>query len=118
MADLRGVQGTCASPLGVQILSISCGFWEILAKSYVGAPHGELAPPPQGNPGSTTDLDLYVDENCIDKSVCHRPKFFIVDLQSIFLIKYHYCVMENSLQNLVSVVKNAFWQLIVAYLLK
>ena len=45
-----------APPLGVQILSISCGFWEILAKSYVGAPPGELAPPPRGNPGSATDL--------------------------------------------------------------
>ena len=40
---------------GVQILSISCSFWENLAKSYVGAPPGELAPPPRGNPGSATD---------------------------------------------------------------
>ena len=38
---------------GVQILSISCSFWEILAKSYVGAPleswhpHlGEILDPP------------------------------------------------------------------------
>ena len=38
---LRGAQGTCA-PLGVQILSISCSFWEHLAKS----------PQPRGNPGS------------------------------------------------------------------
>ena len=45
---------TCAPPPGVQILSISCSFWEILAKSYVGAPPGELAPPPRGNPGSAT----------------------------------------------------------------
>ena len=44
-----------APPPGVQILSISCSFWEILAKSYVGAPPGELAPPPRGNPGSATD---------------------------------------------------------------
>ena len=29
---------THAPPLGVQILSISCSFWENLAKSYVGAP--------------------------------------------------------------------------------
>ena len=44
------------APLGAQILSISCSFWENLAKSYVGAPPpGELAPPPQGNPGSATD---------------------------------------------------------------
>ena len=41
-------------PHGGQILSISCSFWEILAKSYVGAPPGELAPPPRGNPGSAT----------------------------------------------------------------
>ena len=41
-------------PLGVQILSISCSFWEILAKSYVGDPPGELAPPLRGNPGSAT----------------------------------------------------------------
>ena len=40
---------------GVQILSISCSFWEILAKSYVGAPlPRELVPPPRGNPGSAT----------------------------------------------------------------
>ena len=44
-----------APPLGVQILSISCSFWEILAKSYV-APPGELAPPPRGNPGSATGV--------------------------------------------------------------
>ena len=42
------------SPLGAQILSISCSFWENLAKSYVGAPPRELAPPPRGNPGSAT----------------------------------------------------------------
>ena len=45
-----------APPLpGVQILSISCSFWKNLAKSYVGAPPGELAPPPRGNHGSATD---------------------------------------------------------------
>ena len=32
-------------PLGVQILSISCSFWGNLARLYVGAPPGELAPP-------------------------------------------------------------------------
>ena len=43
-------------PPGVQILTISCSFWEILAKSYVGAPppSRELASPPRGNPGSAT----------------------------------------------------------------
>ena len=45
------------APLGVQILLISCSFWEILAKSYVGAPPlGRLAPPPRGNPGSATGM--------------------------------------------------------------
>ena len=39
------------SPPPVQILS--CSFWEILAKSYVGAPRG--VPPPRRNPGSATD---------------------------------------------------------------
>ena len=53
MADLRGARGRRA-PLGVEILSISCSFWENLAKSYVGTPPGELAPPPRGNPGSAT----------------------------------------------------------------
>ena len=43
------------APPGVQILSISCSFWENLAKSYVGAPTGELAPPPWGNPRSATE---------------------------------------------------------------
>ena len=40
-------------PVGVQILSISCSFWENLAKSYVGAPPegwrphlGEILDPP------------------------------------------------------------------------
>ena len=42
------------APPGVQILSISCSFWENLAKLCVGAPPGELAPPPRGNPGSAT----------------------------------------------------------------
>ena len=48
-----GVRGTRPPP-GAQILSIACSFWENLAKSYVGAPPGELAPPPRGNPGSAT----------------------------------------------------------------
>ena len=46
------VQG---APLGVQILSISCSFWENLAKSYVGVlPLGGLALSLRGNPGSAT----------------------------------------------------------------
>ena len=54
VVDQRGARGTRAS-LGVQILSISCSFWENLAKLYVGAPAPrELAPAPRGNPGSST----------------------------------------------------------------
>ena len=56
VADLRGgARDACPPPPGGQILSISCSFWEILAKSYVGAPPPEeLAPPPRGNPGPAT----------------------------------------------------------------
>ena len=36
----KGGREGCAPPTGVQILSISCSFWEYLAKSYVGAPPG------------------------------------------------------------------------------
>ena len=51
----KGGREGCAPPLGVQILSISCSFSVNLAISYVGAPPGELAPPPRGNPGSATE---------------------------------------------------------------
>ena len=50
----KGDRGMLA-PSGVQILSISCSFWENFAKSYVGAPR-ELAPPPRGNPGFATEI--------------------------------------------------------------
>ena len=42
VVDLRG-DTRDAHPLGTQILSISCSFWENLAKLYVGTP-----PPPRG----------------------------------------------------------------------
>ena len=38
MADLSGGSTRDAPTLWVKILSISCSFWENLAKSYVGAP--------------------------------------------------------------------------------
>ena len=44
---------TSGGSKGGQILSISCGFWGNLAKSYVAPPRG-LAHPPHGNPGSAT----------------------------------------------------------------
>ena len=54
MADLRGkVGGTCAD-LGVQILSISCIFWEKFSKLYVGALLWGVGTSPLGNPGSAT----------------------------------------------------------------
>ena len=56
VADLHSKILNARPPLGAQILSISCSFWENLAKSYVGAPPGELAPPPRGNPGSATGI--------------------------------------------------------------
>ena len=57
VADLGGAQGT-RDPLGTQILSISCSFLENLAKLYVGAPPGELAPPWE-NPGSAAGSYQY-----------------------------------------------------------
>ena len=54
VADLRGGARDAHPPPGAQILSFSCSFWEILANLYVGAPPGELTPPPRGNPGSAT----------------------------------------------------------------
>ena len=56
VVDLRGGARDARPPWGVQILSISCSFWENVAKLYVGAPPGQLAPPPRGNPGSATDV--------------------------------------------------------------
>ena len=54
MADLHSKILDARPPLGAQILSISCSFWENLAKSYVGAPPpgswrpllGEILDPP------------------------------------------------------------------------
>ena len=43
---------------GSQFFQFHAVLGEILAKSYVGIPPGELAPPPRGNPGSATE---YVD---------------------------------------------------------
>ena len=40
----KGGARDARAPWGVQILSISCSFWEILANSYVGAPLGSWRP--------------------------------------------------------------------------
>ena len=44
--------------LGIKIPSISLSFGENLAKSYAGAPPGELAPAPRGIPGSATEQGI------------------------------------------------------------
>ena len=51
LADLGG-RGRREGRPRVQIISISCTFGENLAKSYVGAPPGGLAPSPRENPES------------------------------------------------------------------
>ena len=54
----RGGRGT-RDPLGTQILSISCSFWEYLAKSYVGAPPpGEILDPPLLTVTVSTNLNF------------------------------------------------------------
>ena len=58
-------QGTRDVPQGAQILSISSNFWENFAKSYLGTPHGELAPPPVGNPGAATDNEAKYPQKLI-----------------------------------------------------
>ena len=51
MADLGGGARDARPPLGVQILSISCSFQQIIRKII---DFWELAPPPGENPGSAT----------------------------------------------------------------
>ena len=58
-----------SSSVGDLHSKILCSFWENLAKSYVGAPPGELAPPPQGNPGSATDHIGIADPMCLNYDV-------------------------------------------------
>ena len=48
VADLHSKILDARPPPGVQILSISCSFWEILAKSYVGAPPRGVGAPSSG----------------------------------------------------------------------
>ena len=55
MPDLGGHPGM--RPPTAKIFSISCSFSQNLAKSYVGASPGRLAPPRTGNPGSTPDTE-------------------------------------------------------------
>ena len=73
-------------PPRVQILSISCSFWKILAKSYVGAPPSprEVAPPLQGNPASATEIYHVLDFHKLKQIIFHvfldQPLFIASDL--------------------------------------
>ena len=58
LVDLRGM------------LSISCSFWEILAKSCIAPPPGQLAPRPGGNPGSATDMAHYLSLILFNSYTC------------------------------------------------
>ena len=57
LADLRGYEEHTPLPLRVQILSISCHFWEILVKPYIGTLRG-VGGPSSGNPGSPSLLGI------------------------------------------------------------
>ena len=83
------------APLGGQILSISCGFWENLAKSYVGATPGGLAPNlveilyesaiHKANCTDTCRNDL---QRLIGRSPIHRlPDFFSPHSLGIVLVE-------------------------------
>ena len=54
-AGSDGSKGGARDAPGVQILSISCSFWDYLAKSYWRPPPPRVGAPPLGNPGSTTE---------------------------------------------------------------
>ena len=113
MADLRGREGR--APPKVQILSILCSFWEILVKSYVGAPPpggwrpdvGEILDPPLivivDHSFSTEFQVVYVIKTLIDpakgkskyeKSCTHlKSRFYIAEapyyLQKPYLVEKH-----------------------------
>ena len=55
VADLHSKILDVLPPVGVQILSVHVVLGKFLQNLYVGIP-GVLAPPPRGNPGSTTGL--------------------------------------------------------------
>ena len=85
--------------LGVKNLSISCTFWEILAKSYVApSPSRELAPSPWGNPGSAT-VKVRLDAG-ITIIECLKSPLFIMEMRIIW--------------NKIKVMSNYTW---VAYML-
>ena len=91
-----------ACPPGAQILSISCSFWENLAKTYVGAP-GELAPPPRGNPGSATGMDQSLRQKPTKglKRKIYRPNdlFEFMFLEAKKKNKTRRCPLQRKVRN-------------------
>ena len=63
VADLHSKILDVPPPPRVQILSISCSFWENLTKSYVGPPEGWR--PPRGYPASATARGTPLDPSLI-----------------------------------------------------
>ena len=85
--ESKGAPGTRAPPPGVQILSFSCSFQQIIRK-IIG--FWELAPPPGENPGSATAQCFQISKTCCktakegrtfeyqhshDLQQSHRPAF-------------------------------------------
>ena len=70
------------TPPGVQILSISCSFWENLAKSYVGAPLeswrpllGEILDPPLLGSSYSHALLILLKSSKSKHQVVHEQEF-------------------------------------------
>ena len=51
VADLEPISDPPPPPTALKFSQFHAVFFERLAKSYVGAPSGRLAPPPTENPG-------------------------------------------------------------------
>ena len=61
VADLRGGAGDARPPRGSKFFQFHAVFGKIRQICMLAPPPGELAPPPQGNPGSATDwVSLYM----------------------------------------------------------
>ena len=121
VADLRGARPSPPSPVEAQILSISCSFWENLAKSYVGAPPhpsgswrpilGEILDPPlilylrRKNFGANrliTYLAIQADRNwlCVNTSIyCHSIQKIVVWISVVFFFLYVWTTLQCRKEN-------------------
>ena len=98
---LRALADLMGASLAVQILSVSCSFWEILAKSYVGAPcwrpHlGEILDPPLTcKPGWNVPLTWPKSNNWLHEKEMGQQRWVvnnlktIIDLSSYFITSRH-----------------------------